>query len=272
MKLSIRFIYLTELIRYIKSTHDSKMTLSRINHHLRDDNITFKDENHEYTIIGMKKKPISVTTLIHRFFPEFNADNVITKMMSSSQWTQSQYFGLTRESIKEEWDISGKNASRLGTIMHKSIEQYLNNETVDDPNSKEFSMFLEFWRDIKKIYPTLTLYRTEWLIWHEYGIAGSIDCVISDSNGDFIIIDWKRSKEIKEENKYEKGYGPFSNFDNCNYWHYTLQLNFYRHIIETRYNKPVIYMMLVVLHPNQSSYKCYPIQRIDLSDIWHSLI
>jgi ATP-dependent exoDNAse (exonuclease V) beta subunit len=248
------------------------MLLSKKNSHHRDTQILFKEENHEYIVTGLESKPVSVTTLIHRYFPEFDADIIITKMMSSNKWSQSKYFGRTRESIKEEWEKTGSEAAKSGTLMHKSIEQYLNGETVDNPDTKEFSMFMNFWQDITRIYPTLHPYRTEWLVYDEnIKIAGSIDCVLEDGNGNLVLIDWKRSKEIKMDNHYEKGKFPFNQYDNCNYSHYTLQLNFYRHILETKYNKNVIFMMLVILHPNQSSYICHSIPRIDLSGVWSTL-
>ena len=248
------------------------MLLSGKNSHPRDTQIIFREDNHEYTIIGLEKKPISVTTLIHKYFPEFNSDTVITKMMNSNKWSKSKYFGRTRESIKEEWEKAGNEASKLGTIMHKSIEQYLNEETVDNCDTKEFSMFLKFLQDFTKTYPTLRPYRTEWLVYDEgIEIAGCIDCVFEDSNGNLVLIDWKRSKEIKTENKFEKVNTPFNSYDNCNFSHYSLQLNFYRHILEKHYNKNIIFMMLVVLHPSQTSYMCYPVSKIDLSGVWSIL-
>lgn len=248
------------------------MSLSEVNAHPRDAKITFKEENHEYTIEGMEGKPTSVTTLIHNYFPEFKADEVINKMMSSYRWRQSKYYGRTRESIKEEWDKSGKEAARSGTLMHKDIENFLNGDTVENSNGSEFLMFQSFWADIRRQYPTLRPYRTEWLVYDEsIKVAGSIDCVLSDGSGNLVILDWKRSKEIKMDNRYEKGIGPFCNYDNCNYSHYSLQLNFYRHILETKYDQKVVFMMLVILHPDQQTYLCYPIQKIDLTGIWPSL-
>lgn len=243
--------------------------LSLINPHPRDSNITFKEENHEYTVVGMEGKPTSVTTLIHKYFPEFYADAVITNMMSSNKWHYSKYYGQTREEIKDGWDKNAKEASSLGTIMHQRIEDYLNGKEVDVPDTKEFQMFKVFWADLTTQYSTLRIYRTEWLVYDEdVGVAGSIDCVLSDAAGNLVIIDWKRSKEIKMSNRHEKGKYPFHLNDNCNYIHYSLQLNFYRHMLETKYGKNVIFMMLVILHPNQSNYMCYVIDRIDVSGWW----
>ena len=248
------------------------MLLAQKNPHPRDSNIQFFEEGHEYKIVGFDKKPTSVTTLIHHYFPEFDADVIIDKMMSSKNWPNSKYFGKTKEQIKEEWDKNRDEAAKQGTIMHKGIENFFNEEPVENRDSKEFQMFLNFWNDMMAQYPTLKIYRTEWLVYDEsIGLAGSIDCVLEDDKGNLYILDWKRSKEIKTENKFDKGKAPFDNYDHCNYWHYSLQLNFYRHILQTKYNKKVVFMMLVVLHPNQSSYSCHSVLDIDLTSVWSTL-
>ena len=248
------------------------MLLAKINPHPRDMNISFKEEGHEYTIANMETKPTSVTTVVHHYFPEFEPDIVINKMMASRNWPNSKYYGMTREAIKQQWATAGEEAANLGTIMHRNIELFLNNELTEDPNTKEFNMFTNFWNGLIDMYPMLRPYRTEWLIYDEdVRIAGSIDCVLSDQYGNLIILDWKRSKEIKMDNRWEKGNGIFSNYQNCNHLTYSLQLNLYRHILENKYNKRVIYMMLVVLHPNQETYLCYPVNHIELSSVWSNI-
>jgi len=247
--------------------------LSKLNNHKRDQNITFKEEGHIYQIKNENSffNPISVTTIIHKFFPDFNADLIIDKMFKSNRLAE-KYKGKTKEEIKKEWEENGRIASELGTKMHADIERFLNQEDVLDENTIEFKFFLNFWNSFITQYPNYKPYRTEWLVYDEdRRIAGSIDCSLESENGDIILIDWKRSKEIKCENKYEKGHFPFEMLDNCNYNHYMLQLNIYRHILETKYNKKIIYMMLVILHPNNQNYKCIPIPKYNINDIWNQI-
>lgn len=248
--------------------------LSRLHEHPRDSRILFKEEGHEYTITGIENKPTSVTTLIHKHFPEFNDTQVIAKMMASPKWSSSKYFGKTAEQIKNEWNTNKIEASTAGTKMHKSIEDFLNGEIVDNDTS-EFRMFLKFWDDIQHQYPDWEIDRTEWLIYDNSGkVAGSIDAVMRNKvdHDKIIILDWKRSKEIKYTNKFAKGKGPFANLDDCNYIHYSLQLNIYRHILETCYNKEVMFMMLAIMHPNNASYQCIPVGHIAIDSIWNELI
>lgn len=39
----------------------------------------------------------------------------------------------------------------------------------------------------------------------------------------------------------------------CNFWHYSLQLNVYRKILREKYDINITKLCLVVLHPNNSS-------------------
>lgn len=245
------------------------MLLAKTNRHPRDENITFEEEGHVYTIKGSTKHPISVTTLIHHWFPVFDASKVVDNMMKSRKWKLSKYYGKSKAEIIAEWDNNGKTASHLGTLMHADIERCLNQESVKDANSKEHQLFTQFWELFQKTNPTFKPFRTEWLVYDEdSNIAGSIDCVLSDSNGNIIILDWKRSKEIKMSNSFEKGYGPLAHLDHCNYNHYTLQVNIYRHILEKKYGKNIVAMFIVVLHPDNDTFKLYQINHYDVAGIW----
>ena len=243
------------------------------NPHIRDVNISFKDEKHLYFLKLPNNKiinPISVTTLIHKYFSSFNANKIIDKMMKSNNWVNSKYFGKSKESIKAEWDTNGKEASMLGSLMHKDIEYYFNDEPVVNPDTIEFKMFKKFWSDFNIKYPTYKPYRTEWIIYDEdIKLAGSIDFILENEHGDLMIVDWKRSKKIEMENKYENGVGPFNKFPNCNYSHYSLQLNVYRHMLINKYQKNITFMMLVILHPDNDDYVCCPINVINLDDYWY---
>jgi Cys-tRNA synthase (O-phospho-L-seryl-tRNA:Cys-tRNA synthase) len=49
-----------------------------------------------------------------------------------------------------------------------------------------------------------------------------------------------------------------------NYWHYALQLNTYKALIEKNYNKKVTSMVLVCLYPDNKSYQLIKVP--DLSE------
>lgn len=117
---------------------------------------------------------------------------------------------------------------------------------------------------------TLRPYRTEWTVFHEEAqIAGSIDMVYenTDSPEDartLSIYDWKRCKEITKTNRGgEFATNPIiEHFPDTNYWHYALQLNIYKYILQTKYGRTITDLYLIVLHPDAKNY-----QRIKLPDI-----
>ena len=249
------------------------MYLAKINPHPRDDKISFEEENHIYQVGS--DQYTSMTTIIHSQFSEFNAKEVIRKMKRSQNWPNSKYFGKSDQEIADEWEKNRVDAANAGTQMHAQIECFLNDfyegipPTV--PSTPEFQQFLNFYRDFGRMFPQFKPFRTEWRIYHEKArIAGTIDYCMINGVGEIIILDWKRSKEIKKENKYQRGKGPFSKFEDCNYNHYTCQLNGYAYIIETCYQMKVIGMFLAIFHPDQSNYQFLQVANVqnDIKELW----
>ena len=232
--------------------------LEKLNPHERDAHISFEEGPHIYTIDG-ESDFMSVTTWNHQHFGKFDADKIITGMMKSSKWSKSKYFGQTREQIKEGWELNRDEAASAGTKMHYDIECYYNNQPQEN-DSVEYGYFEAF----LEAFPNLKAYRTEWMIWHkELRFAGSIDMVYENPDGTLSIYDWKRSKEIKKTDPWVK----FSHTEciehlpDTNFWHYSLQLNTYKAIIEAKYNKKVTDLYLVCLHPNNKN-KSYQLLKV----------
>jgi ATP-dependent exoDNAse (exonuclease V) beta subunit len=223
--------------------------LEERNKHPRDYDITFDEGPHIYTIKG-DSSFTSVTTWVHGHFEKFNADKVIKNMMLSRNWGNSKYSKKTPDQIKAEWDQNKNEAAAAGTKMHYDIECFYNECYKNTNNSEEFTYFMNFQNDIGQ---TMTPYRTEWMVYHEeYKLAGSIDMIFENPDGTLQIYDWKRCKEIKKANAWGK-YSITPELDHLpdtNFWHYALQLNTYKKIIEEKYGKTVTNMYLVCLHPN----------------------
>lgn len=234
--------------------------LESINAHERDEFIVFDEEPHIY-YVNNQPVQISVTSLVHQFFSKFDAESIISKMMNGKNWNKSKYFGMTRDEIKKQWTDSGTEATHHGTIMHKAIETFYNGDEVEDldhtltPEYKQFEKFTDDHND------KLKAYRTEWVVYDEdYNLAGSIDMVFENlDDGTLSIYDWKRSKEIKTTNYFSKGVGIMQGFADCNYIHYSLQLNIYKHILQTKYGKFIRDMFLVVMHPTKKTYVKYEV-------------
>jgi CRISPR/Cas system-associated exonuclease Cas4 (RecB family) len=228
--------------------------------HPRDSHITFEEGPHIYTIDG-DSDFTSVTTWNHSHFEGFDADKIITNMMKRDNWPKSKYFGKTREEIKAGWDKNRDEAADAGTKMHYDIECYYNNCPKEN-TSIEYGYFNKFLEDFRNLKP----YRTEWMIYHEdLKLAGSIDMVFEGEDGNLLIYDWKRCREIRKSgfDKYAKK-ECIEHLPDSNYWHYCLQLNTYKAILEEKYDKKVTELYLVCMHPDNAN-KSY--QRIKVADL-----
>jgi ATP-dependent exoDNAse (exonuclease V) beta subunit len=174
------------------------------------------------------------------------------------------------------WSANSTTVSRDGTRLHYYIECFMNQVITDGGaashqslmatysatsqwtaeqqevySTPEWSFFLKFIAELPHLQP----YRTEWMIYDpEHQIAGSIDMVYKNDDGTLSIYDWKRVKEI---NKNEC-WGKFSTLEtinhipDTNFWHYTIQLNMYKRILERNYGVVIRDLYLVRLHPNNT--------------------
>lgn len=264
--------------------------LCQRNSHARDKDVVFYEKDHKYVVNG-NDNFTSVTTWIHNMFEKFNSDLIITRMMNGKNWNENnKYWGMTKEEIKKLWSENGSSSSKLGTELHYAIEMELNNSMLfprysnndviifrelcntisklDNKDNltiyeqKEWLYFENFMKDNKNLIP----YRTEWIVYDlDYKISGSIDMVYENSDGSLSIYDWKRTKEISKVNNWNKKCKIKEvNIIDSNYWHYSLQLNTYKFILEKNYGKQIKSMHLVRLHPNAENYEIYDVD--DMQD------
>ena len=255
--------------------------LSLNNTHERDQNLQFFEEGHKYVILtDSESKYTSVTTWNHSHFAKFDADKIIKNMMSGKNWKEGhKYWGLTTEQIHALWANNATSASGAGTNMHYEIECFMNNDSLpagythkelydayikNTPDTKEWKYFLQFVKD----FPNLKPYRTEWTVYNEdIKLAGSIDMVYENPDGTLSIYDWKRVKEISRINSWNKFAITRSicQMPDSNFWHYSLQLNTYKAILEAKYDKKVTDLYLIRLHPDAEENNYELIKVPDLS-------
>jgi hypothetical protein len=227
--------------------------LSFANSHARDSCIEFQDIGHVYTIRGQTDYT-SITTFVKSLFDEFDADLTIIKILGSKSMSDPEYkyYGMTHRQISDMWRITAKDASSKGTALHLYIENYYNGVCAieDSPETKQFHAFSI---DFKHLKP----YRTEWMVFYEkYKLCGTIDMVFENTEtGCLEIYDWKRVREIKFGAYQNKTSIVLDAISDSNFWHYAVQLNMYRRILQDRYDKPIAALCLVVFHPEKKAYE-----------------
>jgi hypothetical protein len=95
-------------------------------------------------------------------------------------------------------------------------------------------------------------------------LAGTIDFVAKNKDGTLDIYDWKRTPHLELANPYNKYSTVVNHIPDTNFWHYTLQLNLYKHLLEMEYDKKVNKMYLVCFHPSNMSYFKYEVSDIQI--------
>jgi very-short-patch-repair endonuclease len=223
------------------------ISFNRINSHKRDERIIFYSEPHTYTIDGVPAS--SASTLISRFFPEF--DTVYWSERKANQ------LGMTPTEVANMWSEKGETSRNKGTFLHEQIENYFLDENYIE--TEEFDQFKDFINNHSAIQP----YRSEWRIFDEnHNIAGTIDLLVKNSETKYDIYDWKRSKKVVNKfdgspitsNQWQRGIGKLSNIDDTSYNRYSLQQSLYRYIIEENYGIKIDNMYLIVLYPENDKY------------------
>ena len=228
--------------------------LARKHPHVRDSRIVFEAKAHMYYVDGVRC-PHSVTSFLHQFVEEFDPEAVVTSMQSRSDWpARSMSYRkedgslMQKDEIIAAWAKNGQVQRARGHLLHYHAEQHLNGRDIDLPHSPEFQQvrlasarfFNEGW------YP----FRTEFAMFHgRTRLAGQADLLCRDVDGNIILVDWKRIRELKYSNAYRSLKPPLSHLPDCNYSMYCLQLNLYARILESEYDFRVVRMILAIVHP-----------------------
>lgn len=267
--------------------HTRNRYLDRKHGHPRDRHIFFDDgekgELHDYYVDWNmdghfdKTACISVTTLIHTFFPPFDRAGTVRKIKQNCK-PSSKYYGMLDAEIYAQWEQAGLEARTYGNMMHDFIDRFMNGERQLDPKVKEqLKDELRLFHKALQLTSKWVPFRTEWFVYTDRctRITGSLDCVFvnqplmdllhKEHNEvdvlHLIIYDWKRCKQIRKFSPWAQGRFPVHTLPSANFYHYSLQLNMYKWILETFYTHMpyrgrvyqrihVDFMYLCVLHPN----------------------
>lgn len=269
----------------MKSTLQPVLSVKNANQ--RDVFIEFFEEGHKYIIsFEPQVKYTSVTTWNHTHFPKFDANAIIYSMMKSKGWKEGhKYWNMTPEQIKALWNSNNSGVASAGTDLHYEIECFMNEKLLPAGYTHEqlYNLYMsqyknshelrpiewQYFINFVKDFPDLKPYRTEWTIYNEdVKISGSVDMIYENTDGTLSIYDWKRAKNITRVNNWNKFALPpqICHLPDSNFWHYAMQLNTYKVILEDKYGKKVKDLYLVRLHPDAEEKNYELIKLPDLSN------
>ena len=232
-------------------------------------NIKFHDQDHIYYMNGVKTK--SVTSIIGQYKHPFDKD----------YWSQKKADerGIAQEEILKEWKYKADFSCERGSAFHEFAENYLTNKVFPFPEYKItkvlggkenmleckegvfkiIEMFKKFYDDSHgKLIPV----RAEVVVGdEEWEVTGMIDQMFfNEKSKQLEIWDWKTNKAIKKSNKWQQFKEPLSHLDVCELNTYSLQLSFYRLIVERNTDLVLGDSYIVWFNENNDEYKvmkCY---------------
>ena len=155
---------------------------------------------------------------------------------------------MSESEICSKWEEARSTGAREGTWMHAQFECLLNGGSVRT-QTPEIVLLLRFLRR----HPDMIAYRTEWRVCADReDLAGSIDFVAELQDGSKVLVDWKRTRNMSKKSEAFGKFlrAPLNSVPDCALWHYRLQLNVYRYILQEYYDQVVSSMYVVGTHPD----------------------
>ena len=181
--------------------------------------ITFEEEGHKY-YDSWDREYTSVTTLLHDYFPKFNAKEKAAEIAVKR--------GTTPQALIAEWDRNRDEACAYGTRVHENAEWRMKggNQAHTPLNAKEVAAFETAAATVDYLKTQYQFIAAEKIVFSpRYRIAGTIDLLMSDGQR-LIIFDYKTNKLIRMSSDFNQwGDKPIQHLPDCEFTKYTLQLS-----------------------------------------------
>ena len=200
--------------------------------------VIFKSQNHKYESVDSDGiEWTSVTSFISKYKKPFDAQSVAEK---SSKSKKSKWYGMSVEDILQAWENESTRAIDQGNWYHNQREADLLELNTIERHGCILPIIRPLVTDDVKYAPSQKLtegmYPEHFVYLKSAGICGQSD-LVEVAKGEVNITDYKTNKEIKKESYVnwegvsQKMLTPVSHLDDCNFWHYALQLSTYMYII-----------------------------------------
>lgn len=225
----------------------------------KDPSFIFEEVSHTYHFNGIKYD--SVTTFLKKFKQPFEREYWLNR--------KAKELGIDPSILEEEWTKKANEATSLGTIVHKWIEDFWSGKNPEMPQEEEVLSRVNKFLDLyEKKFKNLVPLESELRIFSKkWRLAGTIDqpFILWDEKKKqilFLVGDWKTNKEMKDDNhpkgRYKKLLHPFSDLWENSHNEYSIQLSLYRLILEDELGIDTHGGFLVHIGPGEP--KIFPIK------------
>lgn len=259
-------------------------------------NIAFNEEQHIYwDVTAPQEKFVSVTTLIHEFTQPFDRIfwsqfKALERLLSKEDWAiekksllntkkfdkvllelhgiSEDDFNKEQQAILDEWDEENRKSCERGTRIHAELENsfYTKKNNIDISKYHIGGKFecikgrTEL--DLENgIYPEYLIHRVSED--RKLRIAGQIDLLVKKGNK-LVIGDFKTNKKIETKSFFNQKTKtsammkyPLNNLQDCNYYHYCLQLSTYAWMLQKMNPEFEIEDLVLIHYDHQNNMTVY---------------
>ena len=253
----------------------------------KNGNVCFNEDQHLYWNDVNGERYISVTTLIESYGQPFDKEfwsgyKALEQLLPPEGWKlekknllnthkinkdilslynipEKEYLSVQQD-ILDEWEETNKLSCERGTKIHSMFENAMYKMGAN-VSLKRFGIGGKFRCDKGRtdldlengVYPEYLISRmsNDGIL----RIAGQIDLLVKEGN-QITIVDYKTNKEIKQKSGFDsksrssvKMKYPLNTLDDCNYWHYALQLSTYAWMVQ-KLNPEYEIKDLIIVHIN----------------------
>jgi len=221
--------------------------------YFKDPNFVFDEASHSYSYLNPATgRPVqmfqSVTGFLGQFKKPFDSD-MIAGMVAKKR-------GTAKKIILAEWKEISDIALKLGTNVHKWIEDYYNGLNPAMPTDE---------RELDRVYKFLALYdeklhkftpvHQEFRVFsRKWGLAGTLDALFKLNDGRYVG-DWKTNKKFTtdadNEGRKQKLLYPFDDMWDNSLNGYSIQLSLYRLMLQEESGYETQGGFLVWIGPNE---------------------
>jgi hypothetical protein len=219
----------------------------------------FFEDGHYYECKG-KKVGISVTTFIHEFCNEFDAEGMAEKVANKEN--------RLVEDILAEWKYKADFACEKGSTCHEFVQSLWSNNKYE---LLEFDKTDKYYKSVFKIQNQAVQFKFDYQEYlehlvdelpigsEEYDIASCVDHLFYNKlTGGLVLVDYKTNSLMDGYNKkaYKKAMKvPLSHINDDALHHYHIQLSIYKYLIEKYAGLKVEEMFIVYMSENIENYE-----------------
>lgn len=220
-------------------------------------------ENGHYYLCNGQRVGISTTGLIAQYENEFDKDTISQQVANKR--------GISQGEVLEEWWLENLHSTIKGSMIHEyaqslweqkeyqfdfsKVPKEIDLDRLKSDIKKLIPQAQNFYNDYKDIF---TLIGCEiYLGDEEFDECGATDIVfLNNLTNEIIIADFKTNKEIKRESfKHKKMLVPLQDYEDCNYVHYSLQLEDYKFKFEKNTSYKVAETFIIYFNINADNYE-----------------